>query len=298
MKFDLVSDLHVDINTELSPKERARYRKEKTYYPWREVRNEGSDVLVIAGDTSNNPSITMDVVADAGDVYERVVFTDGNHEHYVGRSAGDLTTSRNMSYMEGVARVYENVTYLNGTWSFQIGNTLFVGACLWYDFKATKFYSREQEHSFWKGGSNDSKNIRFSQNSYPDKLGRRQIDAITDRVRVAQNDPGVIEIVVVSHTVPLVDFLVPPVHDWYYLNGAYHHSESSRILEADTLGKIKVWCFGHTHEFFDEDRGRVRYVSNPRGYLTEKNRSRSFTGPIQIDTSNPPPKSAFGEIDD
>ena len=64
--FDFVSDLHVEHHS-------------NKMVDW----NPKSDILVIAGDISNDMRISYDHLITIKD-YEYILFVDGNHEHYNG----------------------------------------------------------------------------------------------------------------------------------------------------------------------------------------------------------------------
>src|SRR5438309_10459367 len=113
MKLDVVSDLHVDIwfgTTQLHNPDKRMWEGEQEksrflHVDWRYVQNEGSDVLVIAGDTANNVDTTFDVVGAAAADYSYVLVVDGNHEHY----NGDGTVDENMERFRGLCSQYPNV---------------------------------------------------------------------------------------------------------------------------------------------------------------------------------------------
>lgn len=278
MKFDLISDFHVEMN----PMNVMSETEYDVLYPWGEESK--SDVLVIAGDSANDPISTMTVLSEAAMHYQHVVFTDGNHEHYNGYRTGE-TVGMNMEKLRDFAMSdKDRITYLDGIRSARFGDVLFIGANGWYDFKANKMLSRDAQHSFWKSDSNDSKAIRYDPQGYPDKLALSQAKSLAFQVERAQDDDSIREIIVVTHTVPHEKGGVPDTHPWGYLNGAYHNTEMHRVVDADVNQKISTWVFGHTHFFYDFDDGHIRYVNNPRGYRGER-RSPTYESLVQIDTT-------------
>ena len=77
-KIDIVSDLHVD---QWNPNYNNKY-------PCGEISNNPynfkypeSDILVIAGDISDDINISIDTLNTASEYYDKVIFVDGNHEH-------------------------------------------------------------------------------------------------------------------------------------------------------------------------------------------------------------------------
>ena len=303
MKFDLISDFHVEMNDQWG-KTRLYTPGDPLFFAWHKARNEGSNILVMAGDTANVTSLARDVIVEAAQHYEHVVFVDGNHEHYHNFRTGS-TVYRDEEWMHGMFthrnRVVENATYLQGRVTYQIGRTRFIGANGWYNFAYSKGAHPKQQERDWRKASNDPTCIRFGKKHRPQKLARRDVDALKTLVQEAQTDDTVDEIVVVTHTLPTetaLEQFASPTHVFFPLNGAYVNNWMAEVVEADKAGKIKTWCFGHTHERRDFFENGIRYVCNPRGYHGEKKwGGRGFQRVEQIDTEERDTGSAFGEIE-
>lgn len=288
MKFDLISDMHTTHNP--AWEDQPAYDGISREYPWHLQKQ--SDVLVIAGDCSNDPWDTLRVVDEASQFYPYVLFTDGNHEHYNRhKQYKELNVRTNTEVFEKFARNSHNVHYLNGT-SVTIMDTLFIGANGWYDWTANSFYGRESQHEFWKGESNDSKCIRFSPGGYPDKMARMQAETLRELVVAAQDDESIRNIVAITHTIPTRQGCYPDTHQWGHLNGSYVNMFMQQVWMADRAKKIKAWCFGHTHTSYDFDLDGIRFLNNSRDYA-QKHRKPEFEGVKMIDLDNPPPRSAF-----
>ena len=67
MKFDLISDLHLD------------FWGENENINWEGIGT--SLVAVILGDISYNMEVTYKTIVDISKHYKYVIFVDGNHEH-------------------------------------------------------------------------------------------------------------------------------------------------------------------------------------------------------------------------
>ena len=301
MKFDLFSDFHVEMNTPNA------FRDDFVtgmphHYPWDEQRI--SDVLVLAGDTSNNHDSTLNVVVEASRHYEHVLFVDGNHDHYTNYQNG-WTVLKDMEWFctqfNTRNKVVSNVTYLNGGDVAKVfGKTLFIGANGWYDFVFAYPDDFKTQWRTWQRGSNDPRCIRFGKKNKPHKLAQRQAEALQAQVIAAQDNDDIEEIVIVTHTMPTFRAFGQfgnPSHPYYSLNGAYGNARMRTVWQADKAGKIKTWCFGHTHEVRDFFERGIRFVSNPRGYRGERGLERASTGIVQIDTQEPEVASAFGEVE-
>jgi predicted phosphodiesterase len=300
MMVDLLSDFHLEMNVGWNTT--SLYQEgDPIHYAWH--KQAGSPVLVIAGDTANHIESTRDVIVEASKYYEHVVFVDGNHEHYSNYKDGK-TVMVDMEWLNTQFntkdRIVDNVTYLNGDTSYQIGDTLFIGANGWYNFMHSTGAHPKAQQQAWRNQSNDSVCIRFGKKNRPEKLARRQTNQLIALVENARFDESVKDIVVVTHTLPTEQAFVEynnPSHPFFALNGAYCNNWMSEVLDADKAGKIKTWCFGHTHQrrdFFDKDG--VHYVCNPRGYRGERNWHNPFNGIQTVDTNEVVTYSAFGEV--
>ena len=162
MLFDLISDFHVEMNVGWNTT--SLYKKgDPLHFAWHRARNEGSDILVVAGDTANSHDFTRDVIAEAARYYEHVIFTDGNHDHYT-NFRNKMTVMRDMEWFNQQFthrnRVAENVTYLDRHNTYKVGRTLFIGANGWYNFLYSKGAVRQAQYRAWKHGSNDPVCIR------------------------------------------------------------------------------------------------------------------------------------------
>jgi predicted phosphodiesterase len=264
MKFDVVSDLHVDLwNTDLD---------------WNIVKNEDSDVLVIAGDTSNDLSDLVKVLDGASQVYSQVLFTDGNHEHYF----TNKPVSETVDFFATLADCYDNVTYLTDGVVFEYQNTVFLGCCGWYDLQVHRErFGFKKLHDAWLAMSNDPKMINFGSIDPWDRA-IASAEALISKVGSLQNSNT--DIVVVTHTAPHRD-LVGGIEFNPILDGAYCNTEMEKLLEVDENNLIKAWCYGHTHARRDRMIRHIRYVNNSRGYQSESYRASKWFV-VQIDTQD------------
>lgn len=303
MKFDLISDFHVEMNT--AYKDTRNWKEgEPSFFAWHKARM--NPVLVIAGDLSNNPIATMAIVEEAADYYDHVIWCDGNHDHYAGYlNPSKYNLTNNMErYRVQADRDLENVTYLDGETIVKFDGTMFIGANGWYDFRYAHGIHPRQQYREWQQHSNDPVCIRFGKKNKPDKMADRQARQLAKIVEDAQDDDSVKEIIVVTHTIPHKDGLIKdPTHGWYPLNGAYGNMHMTKVRLADTNNKIKTWCFGHTHWIYDYFANGVHYISNPRGYRGEKKWDKHtpnnavFQGIREVDSEEPDIGSAFGTPD-
>ena len=251
MLFDVCSDLHVDL-----------FASGIDSVDFHALKNTGSDVLVIAGDVSNHFYLSRRVLDRACKEYKHVVFVDGNHETY---EMGDDISDAELE-MHDYCRSEANLTYLPRD-DYKIGGTVFIGTNGWYDWSIMcPLYSKAAQFDAWKRMSND----RFLFSEIPiDERAFRAAEDLRNRVAKLDADELVTEIVIVTHTVPLVTLLEHRTHDSEYqkLSGSYGNSNMSAILGSK---KIKAWVYGHTHNRKLVVYSGVQFVNNARGYEFEE----------------------------
>lgn len=270
MQFDLVSDFHSDLwNT-------------GTNFSWAKYRNEGSDVLVLAGDTSNYMNDIPVIINRALNVYKHVIFTDGNHEHYAFDRVADVDDI--CEELQEFADSKENVTFLTGRNSVQVNNTVFIGCNGWYDFRVYEDrFNIDDSMNAWKRMSNDSKMIDFAM--VPVAIRAKNQAALIEQ-QVADLQDSDMELVVVTHTIPtkvLSKWSPFSTSPNAIIECAYYNTAMENAYFADIKQKIKVWVYGHTHVRSERKIGHVRYINNARGYESEST-SRWFIA--QIDTED------------
>lgn len=303
MLYDYTSDVHVEQWAPWGREALKLIRAGRDPYTvaWEYYRHPGSRMLVLNGDTANDPHTTIRNAKEAAKFYEYVLIVDGNHEHYSSKSY-KWETNQTCDFLREQCEAHEGpgtLAFLDGKTSVVIDGTLFIGACGWYSFIMPD-YNRETCHWRWKRMSNDGRYIRFQR--YPDKLALYHAQLLEVQVAMVQADPSIERIAVFTHTCPVLKGLVQSSDpEWQQLSGAYWNAYMERVLDADTHGKIKTWHFGHTHFVMDFVYRGVRFICAPRGYPGDtKNRDRRWSGPLQLDTDQMGGGrvSAFGEIEE
>ncbi|MFA5489710.1 MAG: metallophosphoesterase [Candidimonas sp.] len=243
MKFDIVSDFHLDFNKSIF---------------WEHIKK--TNTLVVAGDHSNEfTRLTLKSLKMAKHVYDNVIFVDGNHEWYY----------MNKKMEDGYAYMAEQldkigVIFLNGS-SVVFDDTMFVGANGWYDLKAVG--TLEKNIEIFKRESNDYSHI-WLKNSHRNPI----IESINDMFEIkslvesAQNDDTIKKIVVITHTAPRIELVGIPGVTFDEFDSAYVNTNMSCVVDADANKKISCWCYGHTHIRKDKTIDGIRYINNSRGY--------------------------------
>lgn len=271
MKYDIASDIHTDL-----------WQGGSASINWAEAKNPDSDLLILAGDTSNYIHELEHVLEQASAVYKTVLFTDGNHEHYFWRGSVDSMEN----YLSKLSEKFPNVGYLTRGAQFRFGRTVFIGCNGWYDFQVhSPRISVAQARTAWSDGINDAHMIDFD-NTDVVMRARRDAKSLSNRVAMLQNKD--VDIVVVTHTVPhrilskWSKYSNTP--DAIY-DGGFYNTGMEVVVSADTQNKIVAWVYGHTHQRFDKMVGHIRYLNNARGYQREANNMGKWFV-AQIDTED------------
>lgn len=279
MKFDLMSDLHVD----LSPGYRLEYSSMAS-----------SPIAVVAGDISNDPHTTILELDRIALAYEQVLFVDGNHEHYDNRSQSPNRAHRmppqTYSILREAFEGHPKVVYLDqGRNAHIIGDTAFIGANSWYDFN---FPGNDPDHckSAWYQHMNDSYWANV-ESEWVENECVRQSSNIAATVAALNQNSKVSRIVLVTHTIPTTKGvrIHPSNFLWNLLNGCYYNSLSKRAH----FGKVVAHCFGHTHHRQMFSEYAIDFHCNPRGYPGEATFEKWKPEQIDLDDT----RSAFGDVE-
>lgn len=243
-----VSDLHIDY--------------ERTPIDWASVE---ADIVVIGGDVSNRPDLTIKTLNNIAALLPRVIFTDGNHEHY-SNADRKVTVEENLAYIR--ARLADNIDMLgHGNPVVERHGINFIGVNGWYSCDSVGDPARNR--AIWpnvdEGGINDCYNIGFKEIFQPMPWDRAKDDADLVRATIEgiTND---LPIVVVTHTVPHRDMVVvdPADFQWNARNVFYLNMHFQKIIE-DFGPRISIWYNGHTHMRKDKIINGVYCITNPRG---------------------------------
>jgi predicted phosphodiesterase len=279
MKIDVCSDLHAD--AWLYGKKNGN--KIVKYIDWDTYKNSDSTVLVVAGDTSNNITTTLNIMEEASSIYDLVVFVDGNHEHY--DSSSSVLESQ-IQLQLACRAISPNIVYLSGDY-FDFNGIRFTGGCGWYtwdcyeDIGISKFNAIDA----WKDMSNDYYHVsigipHIDDTTHPiEWLARQHTQGIKSASLDANNNANIKSVVVITHTSPsekLMQWKTKDM-DWNLLTPSYVNSNMNEIWEDDH--KISHWVYGHTHNpsIVELPDSSIQFVNNARGYPGELPPGYKFT---------------------
>jgi predicted phosphohydrolase len=247
ISFDYISDLHIDYwDKKYWPEGGKGIRKDFPINWDRIIR--GSDILVVAGDVSDNMQTSFEYLTSLRKYYPIILFVDGNHEHY--SAYPKLIDNEQVQVPEGIHYLPQK--------DFLIGKSVFIGTCGWWDYGRSQNPERvEQAINEQKGyikSLGKKKHSKLAQNIICQS--RKDYQYLIDKLEKYSKIPEIEEVIIVTHTVPKKEFTRVPATDY--------NSYLDRI--PDQKYKITRWIFGHNHQSFEfVDRKNIQYLSNPRG---------------------------------
>jgi Icc-related predicted phosphoesterase len=259
------------------------------------LRNEGVEVLILAGDILNADDLhnhsREKIEGLAGlhggltalggrqveakryrDFFDRVsrefphtVVVAGNHEFYGGRWI------QNIDDLRSEYAYYPNVHFLERD-MITLGDVVFVGGTLWTDCNKGDPLTGHALYGMMK----DFTVIRHDGLGYTKLRPAHTVERHRQTLGYFQtvlDDHKDEKCVVVGHHLPS-DLSVPPwFKDRYLMNGGYRSDLSEFILDRP---QIKLWVHGHTHDSCDYLMGDTRIVCNPRGYYGFESSASNF----------------------
>jgi Icc-related predicted phosphoesterase len=241
LRVRVVSDLHADhCPIELVPGE--------------------EDVLVIAGDVSDDQLVSLQIISDyvGRSRSVHVVFVLGNHDYYAGRRG--IT-------MADIERFWSTVTLPRFHFLQDKGVSIlgqwFYGATLWTDLNKTDPLTVAIVAC---GITDFSGAILVDSRSAPIEFRplhsvSMHLQSRTKMLDFLDRTEG--SVVVVTHHLPSMH-LVDPKYGTDAMNGAFAATDMAEAIEHP---RVATWIHGHTHTSGDSFRSGVRFVCNPRGYV-------------------------------
>lgn len=251
MQFDLVSDLHVD------------FWDDETNRDW--LSHKKSDILVVAGDTSDNPGITFDFLNELCQHYKTVMYVDGNHEH---QKNLDRVFKSDLQFRKD-SLAFCDAFYLP-TKDVIIDDVAFVGANGWwsFDFGVPNMPKEDCVRHYQEvtGFTNASLDEQKS-------IAHRDADYLYDKIASLSGNPKIKSIIIVTHTLPHRSCIswneYPPDK---HFTGLYGNTRHEEVLDYNHKNKLGHWIFGHNHDQKNLVHGSTRLISNPRGRPSDYNR--------------------------
>lgn len=248
MRIQLASDLHLDLLHSRWPNERLISVAEE------------ADVLVLAGDIHQG-SQALDTFADWNlHSSTAVIYVAGNHEFYANSMESIRQQLRQSTTSNGIHYLERQVFVLNGV--------RFLGCTLWTDYALRSMFEREHVMNEIQQRLTDHFQIRSENGLFTPADALSQHQASRRWLTEELSKPFSGKTVVVSHHGPH-PLSIHPRYVGNVLNAAYVSDLSSLFPHVD------LWLHGHVHDSFDYQIGRCRVVTNPAGYIRNRNTAAS-----------------------
>lgn len=252
MRIGVISDLHID-----------RYNNTTAYIPEFEkylaeaVRKQELDMLLIAGDISNNFDITALFVRKIKALTKReVYFIPGNHDLW-GQDHVSSTHHLLKAYEEMPECLVRSPLVLNEDWAV-------VGHPAWYDYSyaSDKFsYERLARRAYYGGTWQDKLNVDWKMSDpeaskYFSEIVERDLSYVQDK-----------NIILMTHIVTHKRFRVPMPHRLFdYYNAFIGTSDLDALQERYN---IKYSIMGHVHFRHQINERGTTYICPCLGYKRE-----------------------------
>jgi Icc-related predicted phosphoesterase len=229
MKIWVVSDLHIN------------------HYPWVPSRIPEHDVMIVAGDVSDNTGVTL---RELQSLHRRtglpIVFVPGNHDVFDGPLNGFKPDLRGPIHV------------LPSGQSIIIDGVRFIGATLWTDWE---LYDTEFASQSWAARTMPEY-TRVYRDSSSDLIWPTDTSNVHDAHKLAigqelrriHDGPSI----VVTHHAPSPRSCIQPL--------AASDAAFASDLEQEILRwRPTLWVHGHIHRRSDYHIGGTRVLANPRG---------------------------------
>lgn len=212
------------------------------------VFNTAADIALIAGDIGNGLKYTKKLEAYLDNIYDRVFIVNGNHDFYKEWNVNDQVFNSSN-------RVYD------------VNGQKLVTSTLWTDFRNSNmivdgFAVSDQIADFSR--------IRHMTIGKMKQLATTCIDFLLEH-----QDADI----VMTHWPPLLESFNSNRGDPHAPIARYFVNHKPDLVDAISP---KLWVHGHTHDAVDYMYNDTRVVSNPIGYESELQTSRTFT-PMTIE---------------
>lgn len=244
-KVRIMSDIHEDVN-------------ESQGFHF----NFGNTFIVNCGDTSGDVYRTISWINSNMD---RGVFVHGNHLGY----SSDLPLNDSIKLLEETFGEGSRVRYLNNS-SYEYNGVVFIGCCLYTDFKLYGEENQEKAMNYAQMSMND-----FRYPKYRDEDGTIRRLTPADYVRFHQESKLFLyqetlkyldkPVVIVTHFAPM-EQSVSEKYKGSPLNPAFASDMRDLI---DARPNIKMWVHGHMHSKAKYTYKGAKILCYPVGYYNE-----------------------------
>lgn len=233
-------------------------------------KNIGADVLVLAGDICaiNNPTDYDKFIVMLNyytPKYEYVLMIAGNHEYYcTGTPSKDTCMDAVNRRLKALSKTYTNYIYLNCdtvTLTIKKKSYTFIGATLWTKVCiADRLTVQDKMNDYECIYTCKPSGIAKFTVADMQKLHAKHVLFIKKTLSELKGKKT--SVVLITHHKPVGD---TTDEKKTVLTQAYECDITDLIVSP-----IKIAIYGHTHVKYDKVINGVRYLSNPRGYPSQR----------------------------
>ncbi|MCW8876728.1 MAG: metallophosphoesterase [Kangiellaceae bacterium] len=246
MRVFAVSDIHID------------YKDNMRWMLGLSSQDFQSDVLILAGDVSDNLELLAQCFEALAKKFLKVLFVPGNHELWVSHELRGKQNDK-INSIEKYHQISELATQSGvATQSYIIGDLTLVPLLAWYDYSFAK--PCDKLKSVW---------MDFRLCAWPDDMQAIDVTHFfleKNRNYLQDSNQTVISF---SHFLPRIDlmpFYVPQKYRYLYpALGSELLEEQIRVLNPD------IHVYGHSHLNIQQTIDNILYVNNAFGYPSENN---------------------------
>ncbi|KAG2382626.1 hypothetical protein C9374_005206 [Naegleria lovaniensis] len=300
MKISLLSDLHVEHFESFSSFQDKYEEKFHRKLLSTKLIEEGSDVLILAGDVANVKQESFkELLNDVSHRFKHVIYVAGNHEFY-----GNEYYSC-MESMKQVCLEKKNIHFLDQSVveikDDETGEmVVFIGCILW---------SRVPEASkpFVGTSMNDYKVIKIQDNASTEPVNltvndtvkwfEEQVQFIEKQIQLAKQENK--RAIIVTHNAPLTKGVSDPKYENSTTEFTKHLNTAFATDLRHLMGPpVIAWFFGHTHFSSRQCHNQTIVASNQLGYLLFGNEKNELYDEFWVFDTNHIDYSKYKQVSD
>jgi len=251
MKIGFISDIHIDVNREYSILEEISEH----------IREENIDVVVIAGDISEDASTTIEAMEKLEKSSQAsIYYVPGNHDLW----SDDLrllpTSVIYEKYKNDSRCLVDNPVLLKG----KKETFALIGDVGWYDYT---FGDAQFNIS-------DFERMNYNNMTFNDTIknswtidNRGQSDYFLNKLKNQMDKYKEFPMILVTHMLPIKDFTVPKEHkNWNYFNAYLGTNKLQKLYEKYC---VKYAVCGHVHYRKEIEKHGIHYYCACLNYHNE-----------------------------
>ena len=243
-KFQLLSDLHLEMGTYYTIKPKAPY-------------------LLLAGDIGYPESqIFKDFIKQCAKKFDKVFYTSGNHEYY--QIKKNIKSIQEIDkIIREICKEYDNVFYLQNDY-YDLDDIRILGCTLWSNINENDLLTNDYRYIY-----NFDKNlITISDTIEMFNKNKEYINLIVE----SSNK----QILIMTHHLPSYKMILPKFQSSLY------KSHFASDLEYLFRFPVITWVCGHSHGFNKCNINNIPCIMNGIGYPSEPRQGASINYTFEI----------------